>query len=165
MIYMREHLFWLLMIGVGLCLLSCEGDRGFADCKACNEYTPGFVRNFSPDGASLVITVSSPDDMQYDITVRGMSLDRESPAEAVLLTGEESFSFAFTEPGQWMDVTVPVNLRTGLNQLKIMKAPDTSGSFRIDWLEYLPMQALEVFPFVAVERDENEEHGGESPEG
>ena len=136
MIYMREHLFWLLMIGVGLCLLSCEGDRGFAVCKTCNEYTPGFVRNFSPDGASLVITVSSPDDMQYDITVRGMSLDPESPAEAVLRTGEESFSFVFTEPGQWMDVTVPVNLRTGLNHLKITKAPDTSGSFRIDRIEY-----------------------------
>lgn len=140
MIYMREHLFWLLMIGVGLCLLSCEGDRGFADCKACNEYTTGFVRNFSPDGASLVITVSSPDDMQCDITVRGMSLDRESPAEAVLRTGEDTFSFAFTEHGQWMDVTVPVNLRTGLNHLKITKAPDTSGSFRIDWLELCPSQ-------------------------
>ena len=80
------------MIGVGLCLLSCEGDRGFADCKACNEYTTGFVRNFSPDGASLVITVSSPDDMQCDITVRGMSLDSESPAEAVRAHDYMAFS-------------------------------------------------------------------------
>lgn len=124
------------MIEVGLCLLSCEGDRGFAECSACEGQTPGFVRNFSPDGASLVITVSSPDDMQCDITVRGMSLDRKSPAEAVLRTGEESYSFAFTEPGQWMEVTVPVYLRTGLNHLKMTKAPDTSGSFRIDWIEY-----------------------------
>lgn len=140
MIYMREHLFWLLMIGVGLCLLSCEGDRGFADCKACNEYTTGFVRNFSPDGASLVITVSSPDDMQCDITVRGMSLDGKAASHALLHTDDASFPLTFTGSGTWMEVTVEVPLESGLNCLEITKSPRSSGSFRIDWLELCPSQ-------------------------
>ena len=140
MIYMREHLFWLLMIGVGLCLLSCEGDRGFADCKACNEYTPGFVRNFSPDDAALVLAVSSPDDMLYMVTVRGMNLDGKAASHALLHTDDASFPLTFTGSGTWMEVTVEVPLESGLNCLEITKSPCSSGSFRIDWLELCPSQ-------------------------
>lgn len=147
------------MVGVGLCLFSCEKDRGFADCNACNESSLCFVRNFSPDGAALVMTVSSPEDMLGWVTVRGMNLDAKGPSRALLHTDDASFPLIFTESGKWMEVTVEVPLGSGLNCLKITKSPDTSGSFRIDWLE------LEIFPLVAVQGNEDEEHGGESPEG
>lgn len=132
---MYKKMFWLLIVGFGLCLCSCEPDGGLADCGMARASAGGFVRNFAPEGASLVISVWSVADSDMMLRVCGMNLEPDGSSEAIIENGDEAAPFAFTEYDVWEEAEVRIRLHSGYNQLKLSKKPGSSGAFRIDYVE------------------------------
>lgn len=134
---MHKELAWLVIWWLSLCLISCKEDRGLIECKCTyNDYSGvGYVRNFSPDGGSIIIDVYSDVANEKNVVIRCLSLDKTSISEAILKVNNTEYSFIISEFDKWNNVCFPIKLESGINSLKIYKKAGGKGYFRIDYIE------------------------------
>ena len=123
---------------VALTLLcgSCRNDWTIKDMPPvpAKANGAGYVSGFEADGASLIIPVEVPADGEYTILIKGRASLGDTPGEGVVSTGSSSASFTLGKAYEWNDATVKLNLKAGVNDMRISKGSG-NGLFQIDYIE------------------------------